>query len=503
MIDDAQDLGKLGVGTMPFKPWPAQIDVLWSLMDERLFIILKARQLGISWIVCWYVMWRCVFNSGQLWLLFSKGQNEANELIRRIRVLYERLPDWLRTNLPAQILPGSVKAIEWTNGSRVNSMPATKTSGVSYTASGVVLDEAAKLQFGSDLFTAVKPTIDAGGQMIILSTADGFDPLFSVVWEKAALGLNGFKSIFLPWWARPDRNREWYEGKIRETPDPQMVKQEYPSSAVEAFLVSGRTKFPPDQIDAMAGGLADPISLRFYPDELKVRPEWPGLPEDKSLAVIEIPGLHIFQFPDPTRRYIIAGDVAEGKDPLGKNDPDFDAAVVVDEETWEEVAVLHGRWAPDEYGRFLISLGHAYNLADIIVERNNHGHAVLATLKLLNYPRVAPGHDDDPGWLTNTFTKPTGIDLLGQCLRDRVYTVRYEPTLMEMRYYIVHQNGSTSAREGKHDDLVMAWYLFVSYARWRKNRPNHGPPRAVGDRFRTRNFIGSPAVRGVRPQPQR
>ena len=53
--------------------------------------------------------------------------------------------------------------IEWANGSRVKSLPATRHAGSSWTASLVIMDEAAKIQWANDLYTALKPTIDGGG----------------------------------------------------------------------------------------------------------------------------------------------------------------------------------------------------------------------------------------------------------------------------------------------------------------------------------------------------
>jgi hypothetical protein len=164
----------------------------------------------------------------------------------------------------------------------------------------------------------------------------------------------------------------------------------------------------------------------------------------------------------------------------------------LDDRTCEEVATLHGQWPPDRFAAFLASLGWLYGGADVVVERNNHGHAVLATLKLLHYPRVGPGPDGNPGWLTTAVTKPPMIDLLAECLRDGLVTVRYGPALHEMRYYSVGQNGATSAPAGRHDDLVTAWAVALSYLRHRNLRPRPSPPRVLGERFRTRNFLGRP-----------
>src|ERR1700677_1750092 len=70
VIDDAQGHGD-GSGTTPFRLWPAQTAVAWSLMTEPRVVILKARQLGISWIACGYELWRALFQPGQAILLFS------------------------------------------------------------------------------------------------------------------------------------------------------------------------------------------------------------------------------------------------------------------------------------------------------------------------------------------------------------------------------------------------------------------------------------------------
>ena len=84
VIDDAQGDG---AGTMPFHLWPAQRDLLDDLAAERLLLILKARQLGITWLVCAYALWLCLHKDQRLVLTFSIGQSEANEMMRRISAM--------------------------------------------------------------------------------------------------------------------------------------------------------------------------------------------------------------------------------------------------------------------------------------------------------------------------------------------------------------------------------------------------------------------------------
>lgn len=426
---------------MPFTLWPAQIGVMWVLMVERLIIILKARQLGISWICCAYALWLCLFQNGKFVLIFSKGQSEANEMLERVGKLYERLPDWLKEAAPALIKKNTTE-LEWANGSHIESLPATQHAGSGYTASLVILDEASKILWANQLYTALKPTIDNGGQLIILSSANGIGNLFHQLWTKATAGLNSFTTIFLPWWARPSRDAAWYASQLTEYTDPQMVKQEYPSSAIEAFLVSGRTRFHTDWIAKQAANLRPSIPRKEYPETLR-----------------KLDGLTVYVSPQKGRSYIIGADVAEGLE-----DGDYSTAVLIDALTWEETACLHGHWEPDEFAHALWALAQAYD-AVIGVERNNHGHAVLVKLRTLLARKVALGHDGRRGWLTTAQTKPQSIDLLATALRDGLAKIYSAATLDELQIYRTLKTGDTGAPNGYHDDRVMSWAIALMLAR--------------------------------------
>ena len=419
---------------------------MWALMTERLVIILKARQLGISWICCWYALWLCLFQPGKVVLLFSKGQEEANELLRRIKALYVRLPDWMRTAGPA-LLKENTEELVWGNGSTVRSLPASPGAGRSFTASLVILDEAAFLQFAGELYTALKPTIDAGGQLIILSTANGIGNLFHQLWTKAVAGLSTFRTIFLPWWSRPGRDAAWYAAQLAEYTDPAMVKQEYPASAQEAFLVSGRTRFDPTWIARQAANVTGHLAM---------------LPPPLSA----IPGLTVYALPRPGQRTVLAADVAEGLE-----HGDYSAATLLDADSWEELTSLHGHWEPDAYATFLDRLARAYG-ATVAVERNNHGHAVMLALKQLGTPKIFIGADGRPGWLTTAQSKPLAIDLVAQALRDGLITIRTQATLDELAIYRITKSGDTSAPAGYHDDRVMSLAIGLAVAR----RPVPLPP---------------------------
>ena len=90
----------------------------------------------------------------------------------------------------------------------------------------------------------MKPTIDAGGRLILLSTADKSKPqsAFKRIYGAGKRGENGYKAIFLPWTARPGRSAEWYEEQKRDvlarTAATDDLFQEYPATDFEALRLA-------------------------------------------------------------------------------------------------------------------------------------------------------------------------------------------------------------------------------------------------------------------------
>jgi Phage terminase large subunit (GpA) len=488
VIDDSQNHGGELKGITRFRLWPRQFPVMWALETQRLVLILKARQLGISWLVCAYVLWKILFHPNQVVILLSKGKAEANELLRRVKALYERLPDSLRSALP-RISPdrNNKSEVQWSNGSLVLSMAATENAGISYTASLVVMDEAAHMRWAAKLYANIKPTIDAegnqGGQLVVLSTANGLGGFFHNLWTKTVEGVSGFTAVFLPWWARPGRDTAWYDRMVREAEDPRLVPQNYPANPIEAFLASSRSRFLPDWIAKQLPHLREPLDPADWPDPLRWRPGWDGATEAALPHLWDVPGVLVYTPPVAGRPYLVGADTAEGKE-----EGDWNDGVVIDAETWEEVASVHNHAEPDEFADHLMALSEPYQAA-VIVERNNHGHAVIGRMKRVYFPRLALGHDGDYGWATTPKTKPAGIDLLAECLRKELITVRSKATLPELQVYSRLKGGKLGAPAGYYDDRVMAWYVALSYRRLLDAQPKWVEPRAMGEPARIKGVL--------------
>src|SRR5262249_41494876 len=118
-----------------------------------------------------------------------------------------------------------------------------------------------------------------------------------------------------------------------------------------------------------------------------------------------IPGLVVYALPRPGRTYVIGPDPAEG------NPTSDDSALVgLERRSGEEGAALAGQRD---------GVGQWYNRAAVLVERNNHGHAVLLWLRDNSRLQRLTGHDRQPGWLSNSKGKALLYDRAADTFRDR------------------------------------------------------------------------------------
>ena len=84
---------------IPFDVWDEQREVAVTIEGERRVIVLKARQLGLTWIALHYAVWLMTFNPGTpkaRVLLLSKTGKDAQDLLDRARKIIRRLPPFLR-----------------------------------------------------------------------------------------------------------------------------------------------------------------------------------------------------------------------------------------------------------------------------------------------------------------------------------------------------------------------------------------------------------------------
>ena len=153
----------------------------------------------------------------------------------------------------------------------------------------------------------------------------------------------------------------------------------------------------------------------------------PGTPTCPSSMPPALPGLTVWEAPLPARRYVIGADPAEGNP-----NSDESAATVLDAESWAQVAELTGKIEPSTFAAYLDELGRWYNDADVMAERNNHGHLLIRELQRLGNLRVLEGYDGRPGWLSTVKGKPLLYGLVADAVREGACTIRGSDTAAQL-----------------------------------------------------------------------
>jgi hypothetical protein len=405
--------------------------------------------MGISTLVAAYSLWTMLFFNDKNILLISLKQDDAKDVLTKVRDAFKELPSWLKVKM----LEDNRLSMRFANGSRIQAASTTKKSGVGQALSLLIIDEAALIDDAEDLWTSAQPTLSTGGNAIILSTPRGIGNWFHKMWVGAETenpynktGKNGFHPISLPWNLHPERDEEWRRIEGEKIGNPKHASQEYDCN----FLASG-------------DNIIDLNIIEFYK-------------KNKACDPIEIRGmdknLWIWEYPDRSHAYVIAADVARG------DSQDYSACHVLDisKEKPVQVAEYKGKISTKDFGDFLVALATEYNSCLLVIERENVGWGTIqevidrgysntfyssADLKYVDVQRQlnnnwsAQDKKLVPGFSTNIKTRPLIIDNMEHYMRHMAIEIRSKRTLAEMETFI-WKNGKAVAMDGYNDDLVMS-----------------------------------------------
>lgn len=406
------------------------------------FVVLKARQQGISTLAEAILFWRAALWPHRSSLVITHKDKATKNLFRMVRRYYRHLPGEIRPGTTFE----NVNEIEFDNDSRIQ--VETAGDARSYTAQDVHISELGFIERAEETLTAVLQTVpDSTDSLVILeSTANGAGNTFHKVWTDACeptkrrLAIEhgiGFVPIFIPWFVHEEYSRPaWFPNKDLDQDerllmqrfeltleqmawrrwciqtdclgDEEKFQVEYPSTPEEAFLLSGRPVFQPA------------VAVSFYIGKAMARDQLPPLQEIEWVTDQQIPEarmtetaggrLRIFQKPEPRHTYKMGADPSEGD-----RGSDPTPIEIIDQMTLTQVAEWYGKAPPDLLAHYSFAMGMYYNAAEAAGEANNHGGLYHASLIQMGYPNIyfrTTSIDDvsqrvtkKPGWLQTTKNK--------------------------------------------------------------------------------------------------
>jgi hypothetical protein len=420
-------------------------------------IVLKARQMGLTtWVAARFFL-RTVTRPGTLTLQVAHTQQAAEEIFRIVHRFVDRLPAPLRSG-PLRTSRANVCQIAFPSlDSEYRVVTAgDRNAGRGLTVQNLHCSELARWPGNpAETLAGLRAALAPRGELILESTPDGIGGCFFDEWQSAPT--SGMVRHFFPWWMEPsyladpipastltDEERDLqarehltlnqiaFRRQLRSSFHA-LARQEYAEDPESCFLASGESIFELDLLDARLPHLPDPVTTRSNGT------------------------LDIWLPPIPGKRYLVAVDPAGGG-----ADGDYSAAQVIDLATGLQCAEFAGHVGGLELAELVTALAAEFNQAWLVVERNNHGAAILAFAQMhCRYPRIY-SQNGQPGWLTNSVSRPAVLGRLGAALVDTPECFLSRRLLAECRCFVRRADGSTGARSGTHDDRVLAMAIALA-----------------------------------------
>jgi len=442
-----------------------------DILNAKLLTILKARQLGLTWICAAYVLWYIGTKKNRLAVVISAKGEWAVEFLERVYFMLHRLPVWMFPHVKKDIT--EVLKFKYEDGSEstAKSLSTTEAGAQSKTPDILILDETCWNPYIGEIFMASKPGIDAaGGRIILISNSIKFAPGWGWTrdtYVESMKGINTFKRIFLPWMARPDRPKNFKEIQLREGFDEDKFSLQYPETEGEAISTLTGSYFGKtlakheDFIHGVSGWIEDG---RFIPNKKGIIEVWEA-PYSAQKG---------YEGAIWTQRYAIGSDVSEG---LGLS---YSVAYVLDRVTDQFIARIRSNLIDAfEWAGVLHDLSIYYDNALLCVERTGPGQTTVKQLQNVNanqYIELVSGKAGNPvtkqlGWGETHQKKHELCGDLKEWFKTTEGGFNCPHLLNESSTWIRHENGRLGPEDGKLGDCVIAAGLTIQASQFLRGMP--------------------------------
>lgn len=254
------------------------------------FIILKARQQGLSTLIEGLMYWWAIYHVGFKGLVLTHLDSATQELFEMTRRYHQNTPELLKpksTNDSSHELTfrGIESAIKTATAGSPN-------AGHGSTYQGLHWSEVSRSRNQSDMVAGVLQTVpDGPGTLVFLeSTANGIGEYFCETWQGAVRGENEFEPVFYPWFMSreyrkstdgvvfsdeerayqalfgvDDEQLAWRQyvinNKMEGSYEARLsrFKEQYPSTAEEAFRSDSNSFIDPDDVEAACSADYEPV----------------------------------------------------------------------------------------------------------------------------------------------------------------------------------------------------------------------------------------------------
>jgi hypothetical protein len=491
-------------GFVPFHLFEKQKDIVRAYEEHRFNLVAKPRQAGVSTTTAAYLGVKVAFadkDNPEAILIVANKQDMAFEFLSKVKDFLSQIPRWVwgseyygtpEKEKKTIFISDSKKEIKLPNGCRVKAVATSKDALRGYTPTYLIMDEAAFIEDGKELFGAALTALGTGGYATLISTPNGQDPLYYETYDLAIKKENNFNVIEMRWYQdnRYNIDLKWYRYIDKEKQNREEVKEtEFTFESYDRFIKEGY-KPTSSWYEEMCLGMnndarmiAQELDVSFLgsggnvvADEFIQHHKLNNTLEPKYVSGSDNE-LWVWEEPIEGHEYILSSDVSRG------DGADSSTFVVVDFTTMTEVVEYQGKVPPDKLADILYEYGMLYNALLVVDITGGMGVATVLKLQEMKYPnlyydqkskvnqtRKDMGKYDtkketagfqvgtDRTRLVAHFEKMVRINCEESL--DHGIKIRSRRLLSELNTF-VYINGRADHAKGKHDDIIMAMAMAL------------------------------------------
>jgi len=483
---------------VPLELFNDQITLVKDYDECEENIALKYRQAGVSTVTSAWASKRLVFakkEKPEKILIIANKLDTAVEMANKVRAFVDQWPKWMGVGFSAE--KNSQRHFKLTNGCEVKAVATSKDALRGYTPTILIFDEAAYIDADEDFWSACMASLSTGGKVIVISTPNGFDPIYYSIYSQAIKGMNDFRITEMYWWRDPRYSKDlklikcsdiihymlnrgdykdneitldYSDVKIKERDFEDIkVKLEQGYRAYSSWFESMAKKLKFDkrkisqELECNFLGSGDNV---IPPETMKsIKDNQLREPENKFMGGV------LWQWKEPVaeHKYIMGMDVSRG------DSEDFTTFTIIDFDEREQVLEYIAKVPPDVVAEIAFKWATMYNAFIVTDITGGMGVATSRKLLELGYKNLyvdGVNPADKWKWDPKSQDKIPGINFnskrvqivaaLEESLRHD-FGVRSQRLFNELNTF-VYVNGKPDHQKGQHDDLIMALAMALYVA---------------------------------------
>jgi len=469
---------------VPLELFPDQVQLIkdYEIYNEN--ITRKYRQAGVTTVTAAWIskkLQTAKRENPERVLIIANKRDTAIEMANKIRNFLDQWPEWINVGFSPD--KNSESRFKLNNGCEVKAVATSADALRGYTPTILVFDEAAYIEAGEDFWAASMASLSTGGKIILISTPNGYDPIYYGVYDQAIRKLNDFHITDLRWFKDPRYTKDLRWVKCQDIVHYMLNREQYNDDEVVLYDFDiNKYKEYEEQGYKPFSSWFESMSKKFKYDRRKIAQELECdflgsgdgvIPNDiqeniaKNLIRVPIEKFMqgtLWQWKEPINghRYVMGLDVSRG------DSEDFSSMNIIDFDEREQVVEYVGKIPPDDLASIAYKWGVLYGNAFIAIDITG-GMGVATSRKLveMGYKNLyIDGINVQNIWeyKKNALDKIPGINFNNKrtqiiaAFEEQVrkgFAIRSNRLLNELNTF-VYINGRPDHMKGAHDDSIMS-----------------------------------------------